>query len=131
MRKRNNKIETYGDQSPGYVAGDFRVDQTIVHQYKEAKQKQWRMLDEIAYPALEDNEDRRTKYAAQLALHLHRAFKDSGYTQFVSLVSLRQEKVEKDIIPIYILISHQVKFTGALRKSWKYLWNPTIAAESR
>lgn len=129
--KKSYKIKTSGDQSPGYVAGDFKVNKTILHQSEKFKQKRWRTLDLINYPAVVDNEDRRKKYAGQLVLHLHRAFKDVGYTRFVSLLELRQKKVGKDLGPCYSLTSHQVKFTGALRKSWRYLWNPEIAPESR
>jgi len=124
-------IVTHGNQSPSYVTGDFTVNQTIVNQCREAKKKQWRRLDEIDYLVLLDNEDRRMKYAGQLALHLHRAFKDVGYTQFASLLCLRQVKVNKDPTPLYCLVSHQAKFTGVLRRSWKYLWNPAVPAKSR
>lgn len=131
MSEPKYRIETHGDQSPGYVAGDFTVNKTIVRQYNKARKKKWRPLDEINYPPPEDNDDCRRKYLGLLALHLHRAFKDSGYTQFVSLARLAQAKINEDLVTVYSLVSHQVKFTGALRRTLKYLWNRNIAVELR
>lgn len=126
MSDDRKQIETHGDLSPGYVGGDFKVNQTIVNQHADIMRRQWRGLDEIDYPALADNEERRAKYTYQLALHLRRAFKDCGYVSFSSLVSLRETKIDAqdDPIALYCLVTHQVPFSGALRHTWKYLWNP-------
>ena len=126
MNNKSGKIETHGDLSPGYVAGDFKITQTIVHQRTDLLRKQWRGLDEIDYPALTDNEERRAKYGYQLALHLHRAFKEQGYTSFNSLISVRKTNIKEynHPISIYCLVTHQALFSGALRHTWKFLWNP-------
>jgi len=44
------KIVTHGDQSPGYVAGNYSINQTIVNQYEETNIKKWRQLAEHWYP---------------------------------------------------------------------------------
>lgn len=126
MSDDNKRIETHGDLSPGYVAGDFKVTQTIVTQRAEALRKQWRSLDEIDYPAVIDNEDRRARYGYQLALHLHRAFKKRGYQSFSGLVRLGSFEIEpgSDPISVYSLVTHKAPFSGALRNSWKFLHNP-------
>jgi len=126
MKKTGNMIETHGNLSPGIVKGDFKVNQTIVHQYNVSKRKRWRQLDEAVYPAIQDTDERRSSYAYQLALHLHRAFKSKGYIKFVCLFGIRQTDLEGEPSPFYNLISHQAKFTGSLRSSWKTLWNPNI-----
>jgi len=131
MKNEKISIETHGDQSPGYVAGNFTVNQTIVHQYKESKKKQWRELDEITYPAIIDDQERRMKYGVQLAFHLHRTFKETGYIRFVSLFSLKKVEVKDDIHPIYDLFSHQVRFIGSLRETWKYLWESSLPEDPR
>lgn len=134
------KIETHGNQSPGYVQGDFIVNQTIVNQRNDTQRKQWRTLDEVDYPAIVDDEDRRLKYSAQLALHLHRAFKGEGYKRFTSFMSVRSKEfqglkkaqgLDSGIIPVYCLITQQAKLSGELRKSWKTLWNTSLPAAER
>lgn len=126
MSDDSKRIETHGDQSPGQVGRDYIVNlnQTFVDKRAEIARKQWRALDEIYYPALVDNQERRQRYASQLLIHLHRAFKDSGYVSFTSLVCLAQRKLEgqDDLSPGYSLVTHQTRFTGALRKTWNFLW---------
>lgn len=126
-------VTTHGDLSPGIVGGDYKVTQTIVNQRVETRRKSWRMLDEIDYPALVDDEERRAKYAFQLALHLHRTFQSQGYTAFTSFMSLREAPIpETDKkTPVYCLITHRSEFSGSLRHSWKFLHNPSIPMEQR
>lgn len=133
MSDKPAKIETHGDQSPGYVGGNFTVTKTIVQQCQQSRRKTWRPLDEIDYPAIVNDEDRRNKYTFQLALHLHRAFSNSGYTAFTGLVGLREAPMpdDADPIPVYCLVTHRSEFTGALRKTWKYLYNPNIATDDK
>lgn len=128
-----DRITTHGDLSPGAVGGDYKVTQTIVNQRAEARRKTWRMLDEIDYPALVDDEDRRTKYTLQLALQLHRTFQSEGYTAFTSFLSLREAPIPEidQKTPVYCLVTHRAEFSGALRHSWKFLHNPTIPKEKK
>jgi hypothetical protein len=104
---------------------NIEVNQTISIQRRTASRKQWKNLDIVDYLAIVDDEERREKYAYQLVLYLHRCFKDKGYTSFTGLMRLEQiEDKDGHKSPIYELVSHQVTFTGALRKDWKLLWIP-------
>jgi len=129
--RKGKKIETHGDLSPGIVKGDFKVNQTIVRQYNVAKKKRWRQLDEVVYPAIEDTHERRGIYASHLALHLHRTFKSKGYMRFSCLFGIHHGVAEGDPCPYYNLISNQANFTGSLRSTWKTLWNPNVPLHER
>lgn len=133
MSDDNDHIETHGDFSPGYVEGDFKVTKTTIHQYSKAKRKRWRSLNELIYPALIDDEDRRAKYGGQLALHLHRVFKEQGYRSFCGLLRLRTVEIDpnEEPIPVYCLITHEAAFSGELRHTWKFLRNQSRDLKDR
>ena len=133
-------INTSGNQSPGIVKGDFTINQTIINNYNLNLKKKWRKLDEVSFPAIKDDEDKRIKYLAQLVVHLHRAFKNDGYIEFSGFHQIRMHefsnikehyKIDSDIAPTYWFISHQTKFIGELRKSGSYYWNREISLDKR
>lgn len=131
MNDREIKIETQGDLSPGFVGRDYQVTQTVINQYNNSKKKRWKKLSEIIRPITIDDENQRRSYLSHLTLQLHRVFKNSGYISFVSLFSLCIATSKDITLPGYCLVSHQTKYTGALRENWKYLWNSSISREAK
>ena len=131
MKDHDLKIETHGNYSPGIVNGDLQITQTIINQYKDSKNKRWRNLGTLFRPVIEDNYESRGMFKAHLVIHLHRIFKSSGYINFTSLFCLGTSTFEDKTFPGYLLITHQTKYIGALRESWKYIWNSSIELNIR
>jgi len=130
MNDREIKIETQGNYSPGIVEGDFKVTQTVINNYTSSKRKRWKKLDKFFFPAIsDDTEEQRRNYIAYLVVHLHRVFKDLGYTSFVNLFCVGES--EPGDLPGYFLLSNQTKFVGEIKQSRKFILNPSIALESR
>ena len=125
------KIATHGDQSPGYVRGNYIINQTIVKQYKETNIKKWRQLAEHNYPADELNHYWLSRYLSQQVLHLNRTFKGSGYNDFVGVLRFTKVESEGDKIPVICLISHESRFIGAIRSSFIILHSTTVDIQSR
>lgn len=124
------KIETQGF-SPGFVHGDFKINQTIINNYNTSKRRHWRKLGTFGYPIVSYEKDPRMRFLKFLLFHLPRAFKDSGYVSFISLVLPTHITVKDEILLRYLLFSPQTKYTGLLRRSWKYLHTNSIPIEDR
>ena len=103
----------------------------IIREYEKTQRKRWRELDELIYPAYEDDKECRGGYFNQICAYLHRSFGQRGYQDFVNLWQVGELDIEGEAVPSYSLLGHQANFTGTARESWKYLWNPEIPKEKR
>jgi len=134
MKNDERKIETHGNQSPGYVGGDYVIHQTTVNQSTELTKKKWRELDQLRFPPMTDVNQQEEQFVKMLVVHLHRVFKDSGYVQFVGLVNVQRIMVpdaSEEPIPFCCLWCHQVNLTGAVRKSMSNIFKPEVDIDSR
>lgn len=116
MERKINKIKTFGDMSPGYVNGNYIINQTIVDQYNSIKRKKWRNIDQIRYSVLHDNNNFRTGFLQHLVLALHKTFKDAGYTKFINDLIMYDYTIDNNDLTIYELLSHQPVFSENFRR---------------
>lgn len=123
------KINTFGNQSPGQVHGDYKVTQTIINQYAITQSKKWRPLEVINYPPRADVEKYRLNYLFQIAYFLYRV-SDGIYKDFTALFAARRANEENNL-PIYTLISHHFGMIGKMRSVWSLLWDSNIPESDR
>src|SRR5262245_40448588 len=88
------------------------VNNTTVAEYHTTKRTTWRELASFAYPAADVERTVISVYGPTLLFALHRAFHATGFTEFTSQVSVREEIIGSDMVPMIILTSHQIRFVG-------------------
>src|SRR5882672_8738948 len=103
--------------------GDINVTRDAVEHAKEIKQKTWRPLSYFPYPTTNLDHDLATSFPASLIFNLHQAFRDSGYTEFDSLIRINSLKTESFSGMSVKLITQHARYTGQLTKILKKLWN--------
>ena len=132
MNDQELKIETSGNYSPGIVQSDYQITQTIVNQYNNSKRKRWKKLGLFVYPMANLELDMRVAFLRFLLPHFYQAFKNSGYTNFVSIACQTSVPFNNGGSVIgYKLFSQQANFIGILKKSLKKLRDSTVSLEKR
>jgi hypothetical protein len=105
------------------LIGDVVINPIFIQQHHEVKRKIWRELIQFDYPSQTLDHDLSGNYAAHLIVQLHRTFRDTGYTEFTSLISLATKSVMDNEVWVISLLSHQAKFVGAIHSAVRVLWN--------
>lgn len=131
MSKRNQKIETHGNQSPGYVARDYTINQTIINQYESKKRKKWRPLETLLYPVLTDNENFRFTFINDLAIGLHNVFEKNGYIKFNGMLRLSKKINDHQELIVYELICNQPEFSEDIRKRYNQYINDRLSIDGK
>jgi len=102
--------------------GDINVSQEAVEHAKEIKKKTWRPLSYFPYPTTNLDHDLAKSFPASLIFNLHQTFRDCGYTEFDSVISINSLKSESFSGTSVTLITQHARYTGELTKILKKLW---------
>jgi hypothetical protein len=103
--------------------GSIIIGQDAVKQGDENKKRIWRPLSRFTYPTQDFSHDFTNNFPAHLIFHLHRTFRDAGYTEFTSLIKIEtftQGNVSGQAIQ---LVSQHAKYIGGMFAGVKKLWD--------
>lgn len=108
------QVMTDGDQSLGIVQGNFVINQTIVHEYKESKKKHWRKLSVGNWPFQSEIPKPQGLWLHDVCEALQIAFAER-YQNFTFLLSLTDKESEGVQLKLFQIISHKARFAAALK----------------
>src|SRR6266850_3996108 len=107
----------------GTVNGNITINSTTSNQYQHVKRKTWRSLSVLGYPTLAPDKDLSTNYPAHLVFQLHRTFREVGYTDFTSVVSISTKTTDDEEVTTIALSSHMARYLGAIDSTLRELWS--------
>jgi hypothetical protein len=102
--------------------GSVVLGQQVAKDRAEKRKITWRSLSSFKYPTENFVHDFSVNFASHLVFHLHRTFRNAGFTKFTSLIETDSNTLGNSVTVIN-LISQHANYTGAIRSGVKALWD--------
>lgn len=96
---------------------------------RNVKRKRWRNFQLINFPVLSNSDESKRMFICYLAKSLKIVFENTGYTEFVSLISQLNTKITHPVV-VYQLVSHKAQFCHIVQNLYNELIKNVIEIKS-